>query len=364
MNVIAPKHLYRYSWNRRPTRDLAISIISREVFDLKETHKKNKFLIPFVIFLSMILLGSFRLIPDLPNVIADGFILVVQGDEELSIIEDQAPLSVQADIETADHQGRSSDPDVNPTFSARHIQEMRAMMQGRSSAMVIRSQMMQDYFDGGSTIANSNDEGGSHPAPTSTQNPTSSEVRFDEGDIVRLPMEDDYHSQVTETPLPNACGPTALLIALDYFDIEQSLGTVIEKFQFPPQQGGFDPNCSLNPVCTSPGALVQVAQEEYGLLVDAHEGWTFEEIQESIAAGVPVIADIVWRLADEGPAHFIVIYGVNVEEQILYYHDPYDGAEKEASWEQFSTAWDGPLDMGDPLQPQGHRYWGMGVAME
>jgi uncharacterized protein YvpB len=176
-------------------------------------------------------------------------------------------------------------------------------------------------------------------------------------------MEDQYHSQRSETHLPNACGPTSLFMALDYFDLEGSLAKVIEKHQFSPQQGGYDPNCAANPVCTSPGALAQVAQEEYGLFVEAHDGWTFEEIHRSLAAGQPIIADIVWRLADDGPGHFVVIYGIDVEGKIIYYHDPYDGAEMAASWEKFSAAWDGPVDLGDPLQPEGHRFWGMAVSM-
>jgi uncharacterized protein YvpB len=195
-----------------------------------------------------------------------------------------------------------------------------------------------------------------------TQSPITGDISFDEGFVTRLPMEDEYHSQISETSLPNACGPTALMMALDYFELEESLAEVIQKLRFSPEQGGYDPLCTANPVCTSPGALVQVAGTEYGLLVDAHEGWTFDEIQNSIALGQPIIADIVWRLADEGPGHFVVIYGIDTEHNLLFYHDPYDGAEKVASWEEFSTAWDGPVDQGDPLQPQGFTFWGMSLA--
>jgi hypothetical protein len=209
---------------------------------------------------------------------------------------------------------------------------------------------------------NSSDENSADQASESIQPPTSGEKRLDEGFVTRLPMEDQYHSQISETSLPNACGPAALMMVLDYFKVEQSLAEVIRKLQFSPAQGGYDPYCSTNPVCTSPGALVQVAREAYGLMVDAHEGWTLDEIQQSIGAGQPIIADIVWRLADEGPGHFVVIYGIDTKQEILFYHDPYDGAEKEASWEAFSVAWDGPVDQGDPLQPNGYAFWGMSLA--
>jgi uncharacterized protein YvpB len=175
-------------------------------------------------------------------------------------------------------------------------------------------------------------------------------------------MEDQYHSQIKDTSLPNACGPTSLMMALDYFELERSLDEVIQKLQLSPTKGGYDPTCTTNPVCTSPAALVHVAREEYGLLVDAHEGWTFDEIHESIAAGQPIIADIVWRLKDEGPGHFVIIYGIDIQQKTLFYHDPYDGAEMAASWDEFSVAWDGPVDLGDPIQPQGYAFWGMSLT--
>lgn len=181
--------------------------------------------------------------------------------------------------------------------------------------------------------------------------------------LIRLPMEDQYHSQLTDTNRPNACGPTSLFMILDYFDLEESLDAVIKKHEFSPAQGGYDPDCSANPVCTSPGALAKVAHEEYGLGVEVHEGWTFEEIHRSLASGRPIIANIVWRLNDEGPGHFVVIFGIDTEQRTIQYHDPYDGADMNASWDDFTTAWDGPVDLGDPLKPEGHRFWGLEIRL-
>lgn len=179
-----------------------------------------------------------------------------------------------------------------------------------------------------------------------------------------LPMDEMYHSQLTETDLPNACGPTALLMVLDYCELEHSLDAVIAHHQsIPPSEGGYDPSCTLNGVCTSPGALVKVAEIYYGVSVEARQGWTFEEVRSAIEGGHPVIADINWRLVPGNFGHFVVIYGVNLDTDTIYYHDPYDGSHRSATWEEFLSAWDGPIDVGDPLQPEGHRRWGM-VMME
>jgi uncharacterized protein YvpB len=286
------------------------------------------------------ILSSFKIFPDQLSAFTVGSSTANDATESTQLSEDHDLPSL---IEIQNH-------------------TMGARMRKRSRAKFNKSRGTEEISVSDPTAETSNDEGSSNHEAASPQSPISGDISLDEGFISRLPMEDQYHSQITETTLPNACGPTSLMMALDYFEFEESMADVIQKFQYSPAQGGYDPYCSANPVCTSPGALVKVAQEEYGLLVDAHEGWTFDEIQESIAAGQPIIADIVWRLADEGPGHFVVIYGIDTEEQILFYHDPYDGAEKTASWEKFSVAWDGPVDLGDPLQPQGHQFWGMALA--
>ncbi len=182
--------------------------------------------------------------------------------------------------------------------------------------------------------------------------------------LVRLPMDDHYYSQLTDTDRANTCGPTALMMVLDYFNLESSLETVIRKHEFPTFQGGYDASCTANPVCTSPGALARVAAEDYGLAVDAREGWTFEEVRRSLNSGRPLIADIAWQMQDWGPGHFVVIFGIDPARQTVTYHDPYDGADQTVSWAEFSAAWDGPVDQYDPLQPEGHRFWAMGIGVE
>ncbi len=189
------------------------------------------------------------------------------------------------------------------------------------------------------------------PEPPVTQTP-----------VVKLPMEGDYHSQRWETSTKNACGPTALLMVLDYYDEKQSLPEVIRSFEISPAEGGFDPNCEQNPVCLSAGILEQVAQTTYNLEVMASEDWTFDQVYDALNAGHPVIADVTWQLVPGGSGHFVVIYGIDRENKIVYYHDPYDGADQTASWDAFSASWNGPVDAGDPLQPAGYHNWAIALA--
>lgn len=182
--------------------------------------------------------------------------------------------------------------------------------------------------------------------------------------LARVEMDDSYHSQLTETKLRNACGPTSLLMVLDHYNLEDSLEKVIMNSRFSPKQGGYDPACKDNKVCMSPGALVKVAKEAYGIQVEAREGWTLEQVYEELSKGRPLIADILWRLGSNGTGHFVVIYGVDLQKEMVYYHDPFDGARQESTWKEFSAAWHTTVDTGDPLKPAGHTGWGMVMRAE
>ena len=140
--------------------------------------------------------------------------------------------------------------------------------------------------------------------------------------------------------------------------------------EIPPENGGYDPDCVANPVCTSPLALVQVAQD-YGLQVYAGDGWTLDQVKAALAHLVnPVIADVHFNLKRGGFGHFVVIYGYQEGGKTILYHDPYVGKEQQASWdppsdggnEGFNRGWgteEDPVDKGDPLRPEGHIHWGM-----
>lgn len=180
---------------------------------------------------------------------------------------------------------------------------------------------------------------------------------------IYLGLENDYHSQLSVPNGSSACGPAALLIALDYYNLQSSLPTLIAQASFDPQQGGYDPTCTTNVVCTSPQALARLASEEYGLDVQSGEGWTFEQVYAALEAGSPVIADIAWDASTTSLGHFVVIYGIDPENQVVYYHDPYNGAGLSATWESFNARWSHTVDVGDPLQSGGYTRWGMAIYM-
>jgi hypothetical protein len=177
---------------------------------------------------------------------------------------------------------------------------------------------------------------------------------------VILPMEKSYYSQIYDTKVANACGPAAAMMVLDFYGVEDSLQRVIEKLQSMPGPGAFDPGCYINTVCTSPTALV-VLLYDYGLDVRSHENWTLPEVFAVVSRGYPIIVDILWDTATDSLGHFVVIYGVDIDQELIYYHDPYRGSEMTASWDDFASLWEGRVDIGDPVWPEGHRFWGLEV---
>lgn len=176
-----------------------------------------------------------------------------------------------------------------------------------------------------------------------------------------LPIEKTYYSQIYDTDVANACGPAVALIVLDYYGLEDSMDVVITQLKNMPSPGAFDPGCYINTVCTSPDALTRLFYE-YGLWVYSHEDWTLAEIFAVISKGNPIVADILWDSSTESLGHFVVIYGVDLNQQILYYHDPYRGREMTAHWNDFADLWEGRVDVGDPLKPEGHQFWGLEIG--
>ena len=179
---------------------------------------------------------------------------------------------------------------------------------------------------------------------------------------VILPMDDFYHSQLDDTDLPNACAPTAGFIVLDYLKRETSLDEVAEFLMMEePEQGGYDPSCERNIVCTSPMTLAQRLSYEYHLTIHTRQGWSLESVYNALNLGHPIIADILWRTDSQGLGHFVVIFGIDKEELLIYYHDPVEGESIVTTWQVFSERWAGPVDVGDPTYPQGFQYWGMEI---
>ena len=175
-----------------------------------------------------------------------------------------------------------------------------------------------------------------------------------------LPLEKVYYSQIYDTDVANACGPAAALMVLDYYGLENSMEVVIQKLRALPSPGAYDPGSYFNTICTSPEALTMLLYD-YGLRVDAHENWTLLEIFTVVSKGHPIIVDILWDPETASLGHFVVVYGVDLKEELIYYHDPYRGKELSAHWDEFASLWEGRVDIGDPLKPEGHRFWGFEV---
>lgn len=93
----------------------------------------------------------------------------------------------------------------------------------------------------------------------------------------------------------------------------------------------------------------------------SHDNWTLPEVFAVMSSGYPIIAEILWDAVTESLGHFVVIYGVYLDRQLLYYHDPYRGSETAASWAGFASLWEGRVDVGDPLEAGGHRFWGVEI---
>lgn len=237
------------------------------------------------------------------------------------------------------------------------------------SLMICACYLPVDHLphDGVDAASSENDSGSRKPDAAGARSDTcTSGVNGSE-----LGLNVPYHSQISETRYPGnpstACGPTALLMVLDYLGLETQLSTVIEHLvDIDPHEGGYDPACSSsgNPVCTSAGALVRVAVEQYDLLVEAGDHRTERDIRRALCNGHPVIT-----LVQSNPAasrgHFVTVIGTRTRgaDRWVIYHDPLRQAGVEARWEDFLASWQGPVDLDDPLQPQGHAFWGMVSTM-
>jgi RHS repeat-associated protein len=172
----------------------------------------------------------------------------------------------------------------------------------------------------------------------------------------------------------NACGPASLLIVLRHYGISASLKDISDMAsKIPVGQGGYDPTCNKtkgNPVCLSAGAMVKLAQS-YGLTVQAHDHWTWEQVRRELAQEHPIIADININKSDNLPVtsipsdstaytgHFVVIYGIDYKNKQVYYRNPLVEKVNQTDFALFDVAWTNVVDEGDPLQKTGHRAWAM-----
>ena len=178
-----------------------------------------------------------------------------------------------------------------------------------------------------------------------------------------------------------ACGPTSLWMFLSFHTHSGLLlpeedqppeegrpgnKSVITRLkEIPPSQGGYDPDCQLNPACTSPPVLVQVARS-FGVAVNDHENWTVDDLRKSLLAGKPVLVSHRLEFDPERAAHYFVVVGL--VDDTVYYNDPYtyseaEGKKKQGHLDDFELTWDTDIDKGkDPTKPEGWNGWRMVAA--
>ena len=175
-----------------------------------------------------------------------------------------------------------------------------------------------------------------------------------------------FHSQITETPngVTSACMYTSLLMMVDSFGLELELGQLMAYgARIPFDEGGYDWRCIENPVCTSGEAVAHVASVDLGLVVEAGDGWTQGELHLALSHGLPVMTIVAFEWEPGGTiGHAVVVQGIDLHSGGLFFHDPWYGPDGDIDLDRFLGAWAGPLDIGDPLQPEGHYSWAMTVT--
>lgn len=180
-----------------------------------------------------------------------------------------------------------------------------------------------------------------------------------------------YHSQLLETDSTRwnpsiTCLATALTMILDYYYFESDVNVInalVDDIE--PDEGGYDPTCLTNPVCTSAASAVKVA-EGYCSTVTAGDNWSREDLIASLENGNPVFALVTSGLKPDSYAHAITIIGYIDDGETIMYHDPADDGDNPndkgnstATWDELAASWAGPNDVGDPMQPEGHTYFGL-----
>jgi len=180
-----------------------------------------------------------------------------------------------------------------------------------------------------------------------------------------------YHDQLEETEEPyngtTSCAATSLVMILDHLGLEDDVNVILDYLAaIPPEQGGYSPDCSDNPVCISVLAMAQVAEDYYCSSVDQHENWDQDQVIEALDGGLPVSILANYGLSPDEAAygHQFTLIGYTDHGDQVIYHDPWEqwpwaGPDRTTSWDTLEAAWDGPIDAGDPLQPEGHVFWGM-----
>ena len=133
-----------------------------------------------------------------------------------------------------------------------------------------------------------------------------------------------------ETLHADMCGPASLKIVLDYYGVNKSEQDLARLTGLVPDLGVDDK--SIIKVAESLGFKAQIKNES-----------TFDDIEEWLKKGVPVIVDWFTRgrydYKDSAVAdgHYSVIFGL--DDEYIYLQDPETGGERKIKREDFMKVW-------------------------
>ncbi len=144
-----------------------------------------------------------------------------------------------------------------------------------------------------------------------------------------------------ETLHADMCGPASLKIVMDYYGMDKSEKELAELTKLAPGLGVDDKN-------------IANAAKSLGFKVETQNESSFEDIQNWLEKGVPVIVDWFTRGRQDyddsevSDGHYSVVIGL--DDEYIYLQDPETGGERKIDHEDFMKVW---FDfMGRILKPE------------
>ncbi len=133
-----------------------------------------------------------------------------------------------------------------------------------------------------------------------------------------------------ETLHADMCGPASLKIVLDYYGMNKSEQELAQLTKLVPGLGIDDKNIAR-------------AAESLGLKVQIKNESTFNDIEEWLKKGVPVIVDWFtrgrsdYKNSEVADGHYSVVVGL--DDEYVYLQDPETGSERKIAREDFMKVW-------------------------
>lgn len=133
-----------------------------------------------------------------------------------------------------------------------------------------------------------------------------------------------------ETPHVDMCGPASMKIVLDYYGIKKSEQELARLTGLVPGLGIDDKS-------------IVKAFESLGFKAEIKNESTFDDIEEWLKKGVPVIVNWFTRGrhdyedSEVADGHYSVVFGL--DDEYIYLQDPETGSERKIKREDFMKVW-------------------------